>query len=169
MTVSADDALPSVDQLVQLPLPAPVSYWPQTWGWLVVLAAAVLLGGWLTWRAIRKHQRNAYRRAGLQRLEALRQAAQADTLAARELPILLKRVGLSSVPEGERVRVGALTGEAWLAFMTRNGGAFTPDTEALLRVLAYAPPDAVRAIPPAHLQSLFAASRQWMERHHVAA
>ncbi|PTN48429.1 DUF4381 domain-containing protein, partial [Achromobacter xylosoxidans] len=31
------DAAPSIEQLRQLPLPEPVSYWPQTWGWLVVL------------------------------------------------------------------------------------------------------------------------------------
>ncbi|WP_376843043.1 DUF4381 family protein, partial [Bordetella pertussis] len=37
------DALPGLDQLQELPLPAAVPYWPQTWGW-AVLAALVLAG-----------------------------------------------------------------------------------------------------------------------------
>lgn len=35
------DALPGLDALRELPLPAAVSYWPQTWGWAVL---AVVLG-----------------------------------------------------------------------------------------------------------------------------
>lgn len=163
------DALPSIDQLQQLPLPPPVSYWPQTWGWVAVLGLALLVAAGLAWWGIRKHRRNQYRREGLRQLEQLRQAAQADPLAARALPVLLKRVGLSSVPDAEQSRVAALAGPDWLAFMSGNGGAFAPDTEPLLRALAYGPPDTVRAIPAARLQALFAASRQWMERHHVAA
>lgn len=163
------DALPSVDQLLDLPLPASVSYWPQTWGWAALLAVAALLAIVLTWRAARNRQRNRYRREGLLQLDALRLAAQADPLAARELPALLKRVGLSSVVQDDRARVGALTGAQWVRFMAEDNGGFEPETDALLRTLAYGPPDTVRAIAPARLQALFAASRRWMEQHHVAA
>ncbi|MFD4836638.1 DUF4381 domain-containing protein [Achromobacter sp. NPDC058515] len=163
------DALPSVDQLRQLPLPEPVSYWPQTWGWLVLLALAAAVAGWTAWRLVRRHRRNRYRREALRRLEAMRLAAQSDPLAARDLPGLLKRVGLSAVDETARAEVGALAGPQWAAWMARTGGDFPADADAMLRALAYAPPEAVRAIAPARLQQLFAASRQWMERHHVAA
>ncbi|MGE8617072.1 MAG: DUF4381 family protein, partial [Achromobacter spanius] len=95
--MNANDASPSIDQLVQLPLPAPVSYWPQTWGWAVLLAVVVVVAAWAVWRAVRKHRRNRYRRAGLLQLDAMQQAAQGDPLAARGLPGLLKRVGLSAV------------------------------------------------------------------------
>ncbi|WAI81432.1 MULTISPECIES: DUF4381 domain-containing protein [Achromobacter] len=167
--MNANDASPSIDQLLQLPLPAPVSYWPQTWGWAVLLALLLLVAGWAVWRAVRKHRRNRYRRAGLLELDAMRQAAQADPLAARALPVLLKRVGLSAVPPEDRTRVAALTGPGWVAVMVADGGNFAPDADALLRTLAYAPPASVKAIPDAQLQALFAASRQWMEHHHVAA
>lgn len=167
--MNANDASPSIDQLIQLPLPAPVSYWPQTWGWAVLLAVLVVVAGWAVWRAVRKHRRNRYRRAGLLQLDAMRQAAQADPLAARDLPVLLKRVGLSAVASEDRARVAALTGPDWMAAMAADGGTFAPDADALLRTLAYAPPASVKAIPDAQLQALFAASRHWMEHHHVAA
>ncbi|MDF8363399.1 DUF4381 domain-containing protein [Achromobacter anxifer] len=162
-------AAPSIEQLRQLPLPAPVSYWPQTWGWLALLAVVAALAAWAAWRIARRQRRNQYRRAGLRKLEALRLAAQSDPLAARGLPELLKRVGLSSVAAADRARVGALSGGEWVAFMTAGSGAFPPDADALLRALAYAPPETLRAIDPERLRQLFAASRQWMERHHVAA
>lgn len=163
------DALPSVDQLRQLPLPEPVSYWPQTWGWLALLAGVAALAGWAAWRIVRRHRRNRYRREGMRRLEAIRVAAQSDPLAARELPGLLKQVGLSAVARAERARVGALGGPEWTDWMARTGGDFPADADALLRALAYAPPETVRAIAPVRMQRLFAASRQWMEGHHVAA
>ncbi len=162
-------AAPSIEQLRQLPLPAPVSYWPQTWGWLVLLGVAAALAAWAAWRIARRHRRNQYRRTGLRMLEALRLASQSDPLAARGLPELLKRVGLSSAAAADRARVGALGGAEWIAFMAAGRAAFPPDADALLRALAYAPPETLRAIDPERLRQLFAASRQWMERHHVAA
>ena len=54
--------VPSIEQLKELSLPAPVSYWPQTWGWgvllgVLVVALLVLAGRkWLRWRG------DAYRR-----------------------------------------------------------------------------------------------------------
>ncbi|NGT15362.1 DUF4381 family protein [Achromobacter insolitus] len=163
------DATPSIEQLRQLPLPAPVSYWPQTWGWLVALAVVLALAAWVAWRVVRRHRRNRYRRAGLRMLEALRLAAQSDPLAARALPELLKRVGLSSVTAADRARVGALQGAEWVAYLDSGKAVFPPDAGILLRALAYAPPDTLRAIDPARLRQLFAASRVWMEKHHVAA
>lgn len=163
------DAAPSIEQLRQLPLPAPVSYWPQTWGWLVLLAAVLALAGWAAWRIARRRRRNRYRREGLRMLEALRRETQSDPLAARALPELLKRVGLSSVAETDRARVGALQGAEWVAFMDDGMAVFPPDAGVLLRALAYAPPHTLRAIDPALVRNLFIASRQWMERHHVAA
>jgi hypothetical protein len=102
-------------------------------------------------------------------LETLRRETQADPLAARALPDLLKRVGLSSVAAADRDRVGALQGAEWVAFMDAGVAVFPPDAAVLLRALAYAPPETLRAIDPARVRTLFAASRQWMERHHVAA
>lgn len=86
--------VPSIDQLKEMALPAPVSYMPQTWGWWCVLG--LLLVGLLVWAARRYWQwrRDAYRREALERLAQL-QRRSSDLNALRELPELLKRAALS--------------------------------------------------------------------------
>lgn len=163
------DALPSIGQLLELAPPAPVSYWPQTWGWVALGAVVLVLMVAGAWRGMRARRRNRYRREGLHLLAAMQSAACVDPQAARGLPPLLKRVGLSSVAPAERARVGALAGEDWMTFLQSGAPVFAPDTGLLLRTLAYAPAKDIEAIPAARLAQLFTASRHWMERHHVAA
>jgi len=86
--------IPSIDQLKELALPAPVSYAPQTWGWWALLAvlviAAVVLGARRYWQ----WRRDRYRREALLRLAELQRRSN-DLNALRELPELLKRVAIS--------------------------------------------------------------------------
>ena len=80
--------IPSIDQLQNLALPAPVSYMPQTWGWWALLG--VVLAGLAVWaaRTYWLWRRNRYRREALQRLAQLR-AANDPIATLRELPTLL--------------------------------------------------------------------------------
>ncbi|MCF5701297.1 DUF4381 domain-containing protein [Pseudomonas syringae] len=86
--------VPSIEQLQELGLPAPVSYAPQTWGWWVLLAVLVLAALLIGIRRYWQWRRDAYRREGLARLAQLRSRSD-DLNALRELPELLKRVALS--------------------------------------------------------------------------
>ncbi|QXI18362.1 DUF4381 domain-containing protein [Pseudomonas hamedanensis] len=86
--------IPSIDQLKELALPAPVSYAPQTWGWWVLLALLLLAALLIGIRRYRQWRRDAYRREGLARLAQLRRRSD-DLNALRQLPELLKRVALS--------------------------------------------------------------------------
>ncbi|NWE77678.1 DUF4381 domain-containing protein [Pseudomonas yamanorum] len=151
--------IPSIEQLKELGLPAPVSYWPQTWGWWVLLGvlAIVLLAlgirAWLHWR------RNAYRREALAHLDAIEDL--------RELPALLKRVALSMplAPE-EHQRVPTLSGTAWQAFLLRHARTPLPeDFSRQLASLAYGPAD----MSSAQREQLLAQCKAWVEHHHVAA
>lgn len=150
--------VPSIEQLQELGLPAPVSYWPQTWGWGVLLGAVVLgllivaARKWLRWR------RDAYRREALAQLNALEDM--------RELPALLKRVALSMpLAQEERQRVPTLSGAEWQAFLQKHAGAPVPeDLSQRLAQLAYGAP-----IPAAHCAQLRAQCKTWVESHHVAA
>jgi hypothetical protein len=86
--------VPSIEQLKELALPAPVSYAPQTWGWWVLLGVLILLTLIIAISRYRQWRRDAYRREGLERLAQLRSRSD-DLNALRELPELLKRVALS--------------------------------------------------------------------------
>ncbi|CAM3677852.1 DUF4381 domain-containing protein [Bordetella tumulicola] len=166
-----NDALPGLDQLRELPLPAAISYWPATWGWAVV--AIVLLAGGV-WSAVaigRRHCRNRYRRQALAELDRLTRIVSKTPLEARALPALLKRTALAAQVEGQQARVAPLSGNAWLAYLNQDAAShpFTDDAARLLATLAYGTDATVQSVDPAALGRLLAASRQWMERHHVAA
>ena len=147
--------VPSIEQLQELGLPAPVSYWPQTWGWGVLLGLVVvsllILGGrqWLRWR------RDAYRREALARLNNLQDM--------RELPELLKRVALSMpLTTEEHQRVPTLSGADWQAFLQRHAvGPLPEDLSRRLAELAYG--------NPSPDPQLLAQCKAWVEQHHVAA
>lgn len=91
--------IPSIDQLTELGLPAPVSYTPQTWGWWLLLG--LLIAGVLVWAGRRYWQwrRDRYRREALVRLAELENSSEPIS-ALRELPELLKRVALSMPSTG---------------------------------------------------------------------
>ncbi|MCY1288347.1 hypothetical protein D9M68_255190 [compost metagenome] len=163
-------SVPSLDQLKELPLPAPAtSYWPQTWGWLVL--ALVVLGALAAWTGWRYWcwRRDRYRREALARLAELEGAladGQQRLPALRALPELLKRVALSTPRGAEAATLG---GAAWQAFLERTGGSPLPaDFARQLATLAYAPETQLLAVPEPELQQLLACSRRWIETHHVA-
>lgn len=167
----SDTPVPGLDQLQELALPALPSYWPQTWGWAVV-AVLLLLGiGWMAARAYRRHRRNLYRREALRELDQLNREITADPMAIRELPGLLKRTALAAQSDASRTRVAALHGDGWLDYLQESARqrVFPEGSARILLALAYAPDETVRSLDGDTLQDLIAASRRWMERHHVAA
>lgn len=167
----SDAPVAGLDQLQELPLPAPPSYWPQTWGW-AVLAVVLLVGiGWVALQRWRRYRRNLYRRQAVCALNRLMREISLDPLAVRELPSLLKRTALAAQEPGQHQRVAALRGQGWLDYLRQSAGepVFPEDSERVLSTLAYAPDEAVYALDEGTLKTLIAASRQWVERHHVAA
>lgn len=163
--------LPGIEQMQELALPAPVTgYWPQTWGWLVLLVVLLALAGSGYWRHRRRWQRERYRREGLLRLAQLRQqmADPAQRVGAlRELPELLKRVALS-MPDTEAC--AALGGEQWQLFLERHAAAPLPaELARQLAHLAYAPALRVAELTAEQRQQLLDICQRWIEAHHVAA
>jgi hypothetical protein len=190
--------IPSIEQLKEIALPAPVSYAPQTWGWWVLLA--VLIGSVLLVGARRYWQwrRDRYRREALVRLSELQNSD--DQLGAlRELPELLKRVALSMPTDWNTTPVGAsllamaagqsksmlnvtpssrasslpqvtaLGGKDWQAFLELHSSQPLPaDFSQQLAQLAYAPDAALLALKTEQRQHLFATCKHWVEHHHVA-
>ena len=149
-----------LDQLHQVPLAEPVSWLPQTKGWLIlllVLVVALLIAGWCYWQHWR---RNAYRRAALRELSLL----ESGRVPLSTLPALLKRAAMAGYG---REAVAGLSGNAWLAFLDGAVGETlfcSPLGNALVR-LAYVDeePDADQR------RALLAQTRRWIVRHGAAA
>ncbi|MFG6202777.1 DUF4381 domain-containing protein [Pseudomonas retamae] len=189
--------IPSIDQLKELGLPAPVSYAPQTWGWWVLLGILLLAALLVGLRRYWQWRRDAYRREGLARLAQLRERSD-DLNALRELPELLKRVALSMptpIPVGASLLakrpahsrtvvtdttlsrsgslpqgIAVLGRDDWQAFLQRHSKKPLPaDLSTQLAQLAYAPDDTLRALPAPQRQALFDTCQYWVEHHHVAA
>ncbi|MVV49864.1 DUF4381 domain-containing protein [Pseudomonas sp. PB120] len=98
--------IPSIDQLKEIALPAPVSYAPQTWGWWVLLGLLVVAVLLVSARRYWQWRRDRYRREALVRLAQLQKRSD-DLNALRELPELLKRVAISMPPTHHTPPVGA--------------------------------------------------------------
>lgn len=146
-------AAPIVEGLNDIVVPAPVSMMPQTIGWVVLGAIAVLTVVAAVLWARRRYVRNAYRREALAVLDQTPLAA---------LPALVKRVALAAVP---RTEVAALTGDAWLAFLDRTygGRGFTSGPGKALASVSF-DPAAADERSAADLRQLVA---RWIRRHRV--
>lgn len=161
----------ALEQLADIVMPPPVSWWPQTWGWLVL--ALVLLGaaaiGFIRWR--RRYEANRYRREALADLAAIEAdlhnaATRGSALAA--MPELLKRVALAAWP---REAVASLSGVAWIEFMRGHGGQefFAGKAARLLDDLEYRPPATLAAVSDDEARMFARSVRQWIEGHVVPA
>jgi hypothetical protein len=189
--------IPSIGQLKELALPAPISYAPQAWGWWVLLAVLVVTALLLGARRYWQWRRDRYRREALARLAQLQQRS-GDLSALRELPELLKRVALSmpntvavgasllamargqsptvlNVPASSRAGSlpqgpASLGKDDWQVFLQQHLKQQLPaDFSQKLALLAYAPEATLRALPAEQRQQLFDTCKTWVERHHVAA
>jgi uncharacterized protein DUF4381 len=159
--VNPDDAK-ALEGLLELPLPEPVSYTPETVGWYVLAAIVLFAVLLLSWRWIRYRAANRYRREALAELATLERAIQngGDNAAMGQLPVLVKRTALAVVP---RERVAALSGEEWLQFLdtTYGGKGFTTGPGRLLPQVAYG----ADAVSDEDLQRLLMTVKTWIGRH----
>lgn len=141
------------DRLILPPAPAPVSMWPQTAGWLWLMAAVVVVLGFVAWRIFAWRRATAYRRAAL---AALEQAGD-DPAAIAEI---LRRAALAGYA---RDQVAGLYGQDWLQFLDRTAGTSFATSPAGA-VLATAP----FKTQPAH-PDLHRAAVHWVKSHRVKA
>jgi hypothetical protein len=153
--------------LQEIALPPPVSYVPQTIGWLVVALLLLLIASWLALRALRRWRANAYRREAAKELASIASALRADRPEAiASLPALLKRTAIAAT---SREEVAALTGPDWLDFLDRSmgGSSFASGAGPWLTRIAYADPAQCAAIPRADRDELLRLARRWIEHHHA--
>ncbi|MGO6985758.1 DUF4381 domain-containing protein [Rhizobium leguminosarum] len=158
-----ETALRSLHDIV---VPAPVSWWPQTWGWAVVAALLVFAALLVTLRRIKRYRANAYRREALTLLEGVADKLQHPATrpdAIRELAEVLKRTALAAWPRDE---VASLSGDGWVRFLDAHDEDRTGDTlERLLDDFEYHGAEIVAGLPSNVCSDLVIAARRWIEQH----
>jgi len=148
--------------LIDIPLPQPVSLWPQTW--TSRIAIAVLLAALVvaTWEILRYRRTNRYRREALAELERTLDARTPPVEMAAQLAVLVRRTALAVFP---REKVASLSGPRWLAFLdgTYDRPEFSQGVGRLLVEAPYVPAPA----DDSQLRSLAELVRRWIKVHHV--
>lgn len=152
--------------LRDIAVPEPVSWMPQTWGWLAL--ALVLLAALVTWAAFayRRWQRNAYRREALKLLDGVAtgmRSPDGQQQAVTALGELMKRTALAAWP---REMVAPVSGADWASFLAAQGGDMGDSFEVFFDDLEYRPRKPMTAEVA---DDLILSARRWIEGHHVSA
>ncbi|QIG47111.1 DUF4381 domain-containing protein [Nordella sp. HKS 07] len=161
----------ALEKLNDIVLPEPISWMPQTWGWLALAFLLLLLIAWTLLRRHRRYVANRYRREALAELARLETTLSGDhgrAEAVAGIAELLKRVALRAWP---RTATASLSGKAWVDFLKQNDGGelSAPPASRLLDDLEYHAPGDLSAIAESDARRFAAAARRWIERHHVSA
>jgi len=161
----AEAALRSLKDIVE---PAPISWMPQTWGWLALALLLMLAAVLFALRAYRRYRANAYRRAALAVLAGIGEEMRNPLTrahAVQSLASLLKQTALAAWPREE---VAPLSGAAWVNFLKAHDATLARGLALALDDLEYR--DAATAGLPSNIgEDLVTAARTWIERHHVSA
>lgn len=99
-------------------LPSPISMWPKTFGWYILIALLIILTLTMTVKLYRYYFKKSCQKKlinELHRLTTLYFTSPTESLA--KISILLRRIALAAFPRKE---VAGLNGEAWLKFLDRE-------------------------------------------------
>lgn len=136
----ADQNLPPnlIDLLAELEeirIPEPVSYVPQTMGWVVLAGLSIAIVGLALWAWRRHRAANAYRRQALQALDHLERVSASPKVRMTKTAAILRGTALVAFP---RSQVAALTGQDWSNFLNKTGRAvFAQDDDHALLMSVY--------------------------------
>lgn len=144
--------------LIDIPLPPPVGFWPQTISARVVciamlIAFVAIAGRWIYVRHV-----NRYRRVALAELDRILQGSPAAVVG--RIALLVRRTALAVFP---RQKVAELSGDEWLAFLDQSYGGHEFSTGAG-RALSCGPYEPPHESSAADLSDLV---RRWIHMHHV--
>ena len=148
-----------IDRLHGVTEPEPISWMPQTTGWVVLAVFLAVVAALVTWRWWRRWQRNRYRREALVELDRI-EAAASDNVPLK-VAELLRRTALASF---QRQSVASLIGDDWLAFLDRSygGAVFSAGPGRLVATAPYGP-----TITEVEQKALIGAVRGWIRTHNA--
>jgi hypothetical protein len=126
----------ALGDFVEVVSPAPISWLPQTEGWVWLGVAIAALLGYRTWQALRHWYRNRYRREAAARLQRLAAGSATAPVQVAEVNRLLKLTALAAF---SRQQVARLSGQDWVDFLNRQCPAppFSAEHGNLLALAPY--------------------------------
>ncbi len=156
----------NLQNLNDIILPAPVSWWPLAIGWYFAAALLLVAVVWFVHRSLQKWEENRYRRGALEELRTLTEEVLStsgcdDSLV--QLPILLKRTALAAYP---RHRIAALSGKEWHTFLNSKTRTplFTDAVARTLDIVSYATTN-LSTVDAHAVTTLLNASQHWIKHH----
>lgn len=153
-----------LQELRDVHLPDPISWWPPAFGWWMILVVLVMVVGLVFWaRAYR--QRTRPRRVALAQLKEVKQqyiAYADDRQAITQLSNLLRQYALAVFPRSE---VAGLSGPSWLNFLDTTGhtNQFSEGPGQSLRSGPYQADGSTSAM------DLLPLVERWIQQVHVSA
>ncbi|MEN7972330.1 MAG: DUF4381 domain-containing protein [Verrucomicrobiota bacterium] len=106
----------SLNDLYDIVVPEPVSWWPLAPGWWILIAVVVAASGYLLFRHLQYRRENAYRREALRQLD--------DVNSAAETVSILRRTALAAYP---RKASASLSGEQWIEWLESTANLPLPE------------------------------------------
>ncbi|WP_394690580.1 DUF4381 domain-containing protein [Hoeflea sp.] len=163
----APEIAAQLEQLKDIHLPEPISWWPLAPGWWALIGGVIVLI--IATCTVIAARRRTVRYAALRQLQKL-QAAQHDKPLspelATEISVLLRRIALRMAPEQ---LIGPAHGEAWETYLINQPGGLPSQ---IAHYLAFAPyiPGAALAEGAAATNGLdttavFDAAAKWIRRN----
>ena len=148
-----------LQELRDVHLPDPISWWPPAYGWWAVLAMIVL--GFVVVFIVRAfRQRTRSRRVALAQLKHVKQQYAVhsdDQRTILQVSHILRRFALSVFA---RPQVAGLSGQSWLKFLDRTGGTnqFSEGPGKVLRSSPY------QLYSSASAKDLLPLAERWIQR-----
>jgi hypothetical protein len=150
-------------------MPVPVSWWPETGGWLVFGVCVGMFVLLAVLRRLRRWREDAYRREHLAAIDRLLADSAGDLeQVTPQLAPLLKSAALQAYG---RADVASLSGSAWLEFLDAHypeplhgGRHFQSEAGASLIRVTYER-DAASTMEPQVSRELIEMTRRWIARH----
>jgi len=155
----------SLQNLNDIVLPPPASWWPLATGWYFLFAFSLIVIAWVGFRLIRRWIDNRYRRSALRELQLLAMDVQNTgrrDASLRQLPALIKRTALSAYP---RIQVASLSGHDWYDFLNSQltQPVFTEPTTRLLDSIAYS--TGRLSTDSESVDNLLESIKHWLKHH----
>ena len=143
--------------LKDIHLPEPISWWPLSFGWYLVILLVLIACYGLFTVSYYLYKNGAPKRAALRLLKQYEKNHQDTKETCTNLSELLKRVALVYFPQEH---VAGLSDDEWISFLNLSGKGL--NFEALKEMLLIYPYQANP--PPTNLMPLFSIVRTWIKQ-----